>query len=182
MSRHGLWRELSIALGLSIGGAIMFRCGAWVLGTGLAFRLTLATIGAGYALALLTVMPSRVGRLATLLLFVALDLALFLLHAPLTLWGGGQAFLLWLLRCSYLHKNITTAMLDLGLAGLAVGMAQVGFLHNGSTFLALWSYGLIQALHTLLPRFTATTVSPMVDADRFDTAYHQAEAALRRLT
>lgn len=179
MNRTSLWRELGIALLLSIGSAVLFRAGAWVLGAGLAFRLTLAAIGIGYVLAILAAAPRRAGRLAALLLFVALDLALFLLHAPLALWASSQAFLLWLLRCSYFHKSIPAAMLDLGLAGLALGAAQTALSHNGSVFLALWSYGLIQALHALLPRLAKAT--PHTCVDRFDTAHRHAEAALRRL-
>jgi len=48
-------------------------------------------------------------------------------------------------------------------------------------FLALWCFGLVQALHALLPAAATAPPGAGADEDRFDAAQRQAEAALRRL-
>jgi hypothetical protein len=185
VNRPGLARELALALLVAAAGAFGLRIAELAFGTALALRLCIAGCGAAFALTLLAAAHGRAGRIVAPLGLVALDLALFASGAPLALWAAAQACTLWLLRCAYFHKSAFVALADAGLAVLALGAATASLRHSGSAFLALWSFGLVQALYTLLPAdpaARAAPASPECDADeRFDAAQRRAEAALRRL-
>lgn len=182
MKRPGFWRELAVASAVSVAGAVGFHLANTVLGPWIALRLLVAGAGAAYALACLAAAPTRIGRIAAAMLFVALDTALVVFHAPLWMWAGAQVFALWLLRCSYFHRSALAALGDLVLATCAIAAAWVALLHNGSAFLALWTFGLVQALFVFVPATLAPAAAPAAATNRFDQAQRTAEAALRRMT
>jgi hypothetical protein len=182
MNRPRLVRELAIALVVAFAAAAGLRAAELVFGTALALRLAIAGAGAAFAVALIAAVPGRAGRLVAPLALLALDAALLGVGAPIALWVAAQAGALWLLRCAYVHNSVFVSLADAGLAVLALGAAAASLRHSGSLFLALWCFGLVQALHCLLPAPTAALPHPAAaDGDRFDHAQRQAEAALRRL-
>jgi hypothetical protein len=181
MTRPGFWRELGIAFAISVTGAVGFHLANALLGPWIALRLLVAGAGAAFALGCLAAAPTRVGRVAAAMLFVALDIALAVFHAPLWMWAATQVFALWLLRCSYFHRSAFTALGDLVVATCAIAAAWTALLHNGSAFLALWTFGLVQALYVFIPA-TIATVTPATPINRFDQAQRTAQAALRRMT
>ena len=182
MKRPGFWRELAIAFAVSVVGAVGFHLANGLLGPWIALRLLVAGAGAAFALAYLASAPTRIGRIAAVMLFVVLDVALVVFHAPLWIWAASQVFALWLLRCSYFHGSAFAALGDLMLATCAIAAAWAALLHNGSAFLALWTFGLVQALFVFIPATLTPAAATAAPTHRFDQAQRTAEAALRRMT
>ena len=184
MSRPSFWREVGVALALSIAGAVAYHAIAVFIGSALALRLVVAGLGIVYAVALLRGTRARVGRLLAIAAWLALDVAFFVFDPPLLLWLLAQAFAIWLLRCWCCYASFIAALVDGALGLFAVAAAMVAATHSHSVFLALWSFFLVQALFALIP----DTLQPRLAAahtdeeDRFDQAQRSAEAALRRLT
>src|ERR1043165_9583723 len=99
MSRPTFWREAGVALALSAVGAIGFHAMAALIGSSLALRLVVGTVGLIYAVLLMRGVHARSGRLLAIAAWLALDIALFVLQPPLLLWLLAQTFAIWLLRC-----------------------------------------------------------------------------------
>lgn len=185
MTRPSFWREAGVALALSIVGAIMFHATAAFIGSSLALRLVIATLGLVYAVLLMRGLRARSGRLLAIAAWLALDIALFVFQPPLLLWLLAQAFAIWLLRCWCCYGSVVAAFADGALCLFALAAAMVGAAHSHSVFLALWSFFLVQALFVLIPETLRPGIAaarPNDDEDRFDQAHRSAEAALRRLT
>jgi len=183
MNRPSFWREVGVALALSIAGAIAFHATAVVIGSATALRLVIAGLGIVYAISLLRGLGARVGRMLAIGAWLALDVALFVFDTPLLLWLMAQTFAIWLLRCWCCYASLFAALADGALGMFALAATEVAAAHSHSVFLALWSFFLVQALFVLIPedpRQRHATALPD-DADRFDQAQRSAEAALRRL-
>jgi hypothetical protein len=184
MSRPSFWREVGVALALSIAGGVAYHTFATIVGTTLALRLIVAGLGIVYGVSLLRGLRARVGRLLAIAAWLVLDVALFVFDPPLVLWLMAQGFAIWLLRCWCCYGSLATAVADGALNLFAIAAAMVAAAHSHSVFLALWSFFLVQALFVLIPE----TLRPRVaaahpdDEDRFDQAHRSAESALRRLT
>lgn len=184
MKRPSLWREIGIAVVLSLVGAVGFHALAVFVGTSTALRLLLLGLGAAYALALLAAMPTRVGKTVVAIVGAGLGAGLIAIDPPLPVWVLAQTAGFWLLRCCYLHGGPGAALKDAALSTFSVAAAWYGAIHSRSLFLALWAYFLVQALWTLIPAAAAARATTPDDggASRFDQAERTAEAALRRLT
>lgn len=185
MRRPSFWREAGVALALSCVGAIGFHATAPLIGSGMALRLVIATVGLVYAVLLLRGVGARSGRLLAIAAWLALDIALFVFQPPLLLWLLAQTFAIWLLRCWCCYGSVVAAFADGALGLFALAAALVGAAHSHSVFLALWSFFLVQALFVLIPETLRPRIAaarPNDDEDRFDQAHRSAEAALRRLT
>jgi hypothetical protein len=184
MSRPTFWREASVALALSIVGAIAFHATAALIGSSMALRLLIAASGVVYALLLMRGLRARSGRLIAIAAWLALDIALFVFQPPLLLWLLGQVFAIWLLRCWCCYGSFVAALADGVLCLFAVAAAIAGAAQSHSVFLALWSFFLVQALFVLIPETLRPCLAATFpdDTDHFDQAHRSAEAALRRLT
>lgn len=184
MNRPGFWREVGVALALSIIGAVAYHAASVIIGASLALRLVVAGLGIVYGVSLLRGLRARVGRLLAIAAWLALDVALFVFDPPLLLWLMAQAFAIWLLRCWCCYGSFFAALADGALGLFALAAAVVAATHSHSVFLALWSFFLVQALFVLIPenlRQRNAAAQPD-DEDRFDQAHRSAESALRRLT
>ena len=184
MKRPSFWREVGIALALSIVGAIAYRGAAFFIGSATALHLVIAGLGIVYAVLLLRGVQARAGRMIAVVAWLALDVALFTFNPALIMWLLAQAFAIWLLRCWCCYGSLVAAFADGALGLVAVAAAIVGAAYSHSLFLALWSFFLVQALFVLIPNSLRprTSAAHPDDTDRFDQAYRSAEAALRRLT
>lgn len=184
MKPPSLWREIGVALALSVVGAIGFPTLAAFGGASTALRLTVLGLGAAYALLLLMAMPARVGKLVVAIVGGGLGVGLVALDPPLTVWVLALTAGIWLLRCCYRHDGLIAATKDAALSLFAIAAASYAMLHTRSLFLALWAYFLVQSLWTLISTAAATPAVARDDggASRFDQAERTAEAALRRLT
>jgi hypothetical protein len=189
MKRPGFWREVGVALALSIVGAIAYPALAAFVGSTASLRLIIAGLGIVYAVLLMRGVHARAGRVIAIAAWLALDIALFVFDPPLLLWLLAQSFAIWLLRCWCCYGSFVAALADGALCLFALAAAVVGAAHSHSLFLALWSFFLAQALFVLIPDTlrprSAGAIPPLQnrhDEDRFDQAHRSAEAALRRLT
>ena len=186
MKRPGFWREVGVALALSIVGAIAYPAVAAFVGSAASLRLIVAGLGIVYAVLLMRGVQARAGRVMAIAAWLALDVALFVFDPALLLWLFAQTFAIWLLRCWCCYGSLVAALADGALCLFALAAAMVGAAYSHSLFLALWSFFLVQALFVLIPdtlrRRVAAATESRHDEDRFDQAHRSAEAALRRLT
>jgi hypothetical protein len=189
MKRPGFWREVGVALALSIVGAIAYPALAAFVGSAASLRLIIAGLGIVYAVLLMRGVQARAGRVIAITAWLALDVALFVFDPPLLLWLLAQSFAIWLLRCWCCYGSLLAALADAALCLFALAAAMVGAAHSHSLFLALWSFFLAQALFVLIPDTLRPRAAGAIhrlqsrhDEDRFDQAHRSAEAALRRLT
>ncbi|HET9484257.1 MAG TPA: hypothetical protein VFO79_09895 [Xanthomonadales bacterium] len=173
------WREITVALVLSLAGAVLHPTATLLLGHNAGLRFTVVVLGAGYALALLGAIQPRIGRFVMLAAWAIATVALFVFDPSIAVWALVQVVAIWLVRCLYAHDGFVTALFDAALCAFAVAAGFATALHTHSVFLALWAFFLVQALFVLLPRPTAPAAEP--PADTFDQAYRTAEAALARL-
>jgi hypothetical protein len=189
MNRPSFWREVGVALALSIIGAVAYPAIAAFIGSASSLHAVVAGLGTVYAVLLLRGLHARAGRLLAIAAWLALDIALFVFDPPLLLWLMAQTFAIWLLRCWCCYGSLVAALADGALGLFALAAATVAATHSHSLFLALWSYFLVQALFVLIPETLRPRIAAAFphsefshDEDRFDQAHRSAEAALRRLT
>ena len=189
MKRPSFWREVGVALALSIVGAIAYRGAAFFIGSATALHLVIAALGIAYAVLLLRGVQARAGRMIAVVAWLLLDVTLFIFDPALMLWLLAQAFAIWLLRCWCCYGSLVAALADGALGLFAVTAAMVGAAYSHSLFLALWSFFLVQALFVLIPDTLRPRIAAAIafdqschDEDRFDQAHRSAEAAVRRLT
>ncbi|MGB0132822.1 hypothetical protein [Dokdonella sp.] len=183
MNRPGFWREVGIALALSIGGGLAWSALSWIMSPAAALRWVIAAVGIVYAVLQLRGLHARAGRMVVVGAWLLLGIALFALNPPLHEWLLAQAAAIWVLRCWSCWKSFFTAVAD-GVLGLFAVAASVIVIHTThSVFLALWSFFLVQALFVFIPDSlrTAPRTSTADNEDRFDRARRSAEAALQRL-
>jgi hypothetical protein len=180
---RGFWREVVVALGLSLAAAALQPATALLLGPAAAWRLVTVVVAGAYALTLLAALAPRVGRFVMPVAWAVATLALVAFDPPLAVWALVQLVAIWLVRCLYAHDGFVVAVLDAGLSALAVAAGVATLMRTHSLFLAAWAFFLVQALWVLLPRSVAGTApdAPDAPADTFDAACRSAEAALARL-
>jgi hypothetical protein len=182
MNPHSFWRQLLLALALSVLGAVLHTTLSMILGASISIRISLLTVTMVYLLFLLQASPARSGRLLATLAYLALSGLLMLLNPALWLWLLLLTGFIWLLRSLQSYDSLIPAAIDALLCALALAAAIATARHSGSLFLCLWSYFLVQALLALLPitQPAENITASSADVD-FDTWHRNAEAALRRL-
>jgi hypothetical protein len=122
----------------------------------------------------------------TVVLWLMLSLATWVLSSAFSVFLLVQLGMLWLVRAFYFHDGVLPALLDLllGLVGLALAIA--AGLHADSIFLAFWVFFLCQALFIYLPRrFGKSPSANAADdfsAERFEHAHRVALAAVHKLS
>lgn len=171
-----------VALVASVAGSVLQAALTFLGGTGASWLL-IALLGLGYALYLLWRSPLRVGRVAALAAWGAVAGLLGLAAPSLALYVALHVAALWLLRSLFFHARPLAALADLALSGAALAAGLWAFAHTGSLLLGLWCFLLVQALFVAIPQGAPArrvAAAPPAD-DRFETAYHVAEAAARRL-
>ncbi len=177
MNAAVFWRGVAIALVLSICAAISFSLLSGLIGSGTALRLVLLGITSACLFDQLVFSGMRTGRVLASAGWLLLVVGLVLIDPPLMLWLALPAAMLWLARSLTFSISPLRALLDAGISLTALGVAVVTLRQSGSVGLALWCWLLLQAVASSL-------VAPGVKnslLDRFTSAQHSAEAALRHL-
>jgi hypothetical protein len=164
-------QQIGIALGLSAVGASVHAIGGSV-------PLVIAVVSLGYGGALMAASEERVGRIVVGAAVVAATLASGL-WLDVSWFAVCQTGLIWMVRSLYVHRRMSTSVADIGLSVLALG-AGVWAAQTGSTFLALWAFFLVQALHVWLPG-NARATSRHDSRSEFNDAERIASAAMQRL-
>ncbi len=182
--RSSLANGVSVALALSLAGGAVFAALSSMLAAGTALRLLVMLLAVAYLAYLLARSRQRIGRMATIVIWCAASALLWVTWPPISLYVLVHAGMLWIARSLYRYAGFLPVLADLCLSALALAFAWWAATRTGSTFIALWCFFLVQALHVLIPaRILRIGRTPATsDADHaFRQAHRTAEAALRRL-
>ena len=183
MSKPSFWRSVLLALAISVVGAVLHSVLAGVFGRALSLRLVVLVVALIYVLSLLYQSPLRSGRVVAVIAWLALSGLLLGFNPALSVWLILQTGFVWLLRGLQGYDSLISAGIDALLCAFALSAAVATAMHSQSLWLTLWTYFLVQALHVFVPRRMAAAdpVRP-VPANDFDSAFRNAEMALRRLS
>ena len=173
---------LAAAFVLSACGAVLLAAlGPW-LGLGVALRAVIALLGFAYVLHAIGRSGERVGRITTLVCWLAVASAAWLLWLPFVAYVLVHLSAVWLVRSLYYYSGLLPALADLGLTLLGAAFAVWAAQHAGSAWLAFWCFFLVQAFHVSIPASLTRGSAPAAPDDAFARAHRAAEAAVRRLS
>lgn len=186
MKRPTFFEGVLVAIAVSLVGAALFTTLGFVFPLGPVVRIVVAGIGLGYVLYLLSRSRERVGRIVVLTLWVVAAGAAWFMAPSLTLYVFAHLGLVWLVRSLYFYSSMLSALLDLGLNGLALAAAVWAATVTHSVLLSIWCFFLVQALFVAIPKRLPRKTTPCRpdpdEQDRFQHAHRVAESALRRLS
>lgn len=171
----------AVALALC-GGAAYFVL-APLFGAPSAARDVVALLGLAYVLYVFATSRERVGRVTTIVVWLALSAALWLGGAPFGVYVLVHVAMLSAVRALYCRSSLFAAAIDFGLGLLGVAFAAWAAARSGSAALAFWCFFLVQAFHVLVPAsFRGASARDVRFESQFERAHRNAEAALRRLS
>jgi hypothetical protein len=184
MKQPSFFEGVAMAIALSILGSAF----AWVLtpvfGRSGVMYLLITGISFVYMVYLLARSRERVGRITTVVLWIAVTGLAWLVGLPWLLLGLVQVGLIWLVRSLYYYSSVLTSLMDLGLTALSVVVSFWAAAHSGSLFLGIWTFFLMQALFVAIPKQwrSGDSAPQLTRDDAFQRAYRSAEAAVRKLS
>ena len=173
---------LVAALILSACGAALLGALAPWLGLGTALRAVIALLGFAYVIHAIARSGERVGRITTLVCWLVVASAAWLVGLPLVAYVLVHLGAVWLVRSLYYYSGLLPALADLGLTLLGAAFAVWAAQHAGSAWLAFWCFFLVQAFHVSIPASLGHKSAPHAPDDAFARAHRAAEAAVRRLS
>ena len=183
MNKISFFQGVGLAFALSLMASIAFFIFAPLLGSYTVLRIVIASLSILYITYLLKVSKVRAGRVVVLSTWLVMAGASWLFLPSLSSYGLSHVVLIWLVRSFYLHESVLAALFDLGLALTGVVVAVSASLQSGSVFLTFWCFFLVQALFYFIPTcWEQKENKHVVEADRFQDAYRNAESALRRIS
>jgi hypothetical protein len=177
--------------GTSLGmGLVLSLCGAAVLSVlgpmllaGYALRAVIAIVAFAYVLYLIGKSGERVGRVTTVVCWLAVALGAAVAGLPLGVYVLLHVGLIWLVRSLYYYSGVLPALADFGLGLLGVVFAVWAAQRTGSAWLAFWCFFLTQSFHVLIPQSLGSRESQASGPDdTFNRAHRMAEEAIRRLS
>jgi hypothetical protein len=184
MKRPNFFEGVAVAVVLSMLASAFALVLIPVFGrSGVAYVLITA-ISFIYLIYLLARSKERVGRITTIVLWMAVTGLVWLAGLPWFLLGVVQVGFIWLVRSLYFYSSIISALTDLALTATSVIVAYWAATHSGSLFLSAWTFFLMQALFVAIPkqwRAGSGDHQPIQD-DAFQHAFRNAEAAVRKLS
>lgn len=147
-------------------------------------RLLAPVLSLAYLLYLFRIIGARNGRLVTLSAWAVLSICTWWMAPALPFYLLIHAGAIWLIRSLYAYSSLIPALIDLALSTVAVATFTWALMRTGSIFLATWSFFLVQALWTCIPKkFSGQRGGTSRDhgSAGFERARRQADAALRQL-
>ena len=182
--RPSLGAGMAAAIVLSACGAALLAALTPLLGQATALRAVIAMLGLEYVLYAVGRSGERVGRVTTIVGWVAAASAAWLGGLDI----GGYVLVhlgcVWLVRSLYYYSGLLPALVDLGVTALGVAFAAWAAFRSESGWLVLWCFFLVQAFHVLIPASLTRRGDALAAAtdDAFARAHRAAEAAVRRLS
>ena len=177
---------VSVAIATSLAGGVLYAALNVVFPGVPVLRLLIAGISLAYVVYLLSRSPERVGRITAVAAWLLIAGVLWFTKPPLLFYVCVHLGAIWLIRSLYFYSSALSALADLGLNGLSLSAAIWAVTRTGSVFLGLWCFLLVQALFVIIPksvnRKSGTAPAGHEREDRFQHAYHVAEAAARKLS
>ena len=181
--RPSLPASLGVGLALSFCGAAALSVLGPVLFPGYALRAVIAIVAFTYVLYLIGKSGERVGRVTTVVCWLAVVLGAAVAGLPLGPYVLVHVGLIWLVRSLYYYSGVLPALADFGLGLLGVVFAVWAAQRTGSAWLAFWCFFLAQSFHVLIPQSPSTRDARAHGADdSFNRAHRMAEEAIRRLS
>ena len=184
MNRPNFLEGVVVALTISVVGSAL----AWgltpLIGRNGTKLLLITGIGLAYLVYLLVRSEARVGRITTLVVWLALTGLAWFAGIPMMLLLLIQLGFIWLVRSLYFYSSPLAGVLDLGLITVGSIIALWTMFYTGSLFLGLWTFFLTQALFIAIPSSWRADSSSCqsIETDSFARAYRSAEAAVRKLS
>lgn len=184
MKRPSLLQNIGLAIVLTIVAAAAGILFLGIFSSAVSSKLVIILVTLVYLVRLVSRSQLRAGKLILNLLCLVL------------LIGGGLFFeqseslvvmatvMIWMIRSLLYYSSIFTACADLVLCLMSLVGFALSFNSSHSIAVAVWSFFLIQALHSLIPeRFGETEHAAEEDQSvhRFDRAYQSAEQAIRQI-
>ena len=181
MKRPSFSEGVAVALAAALLSALGQPALALLLGPGDGLRLLISLGSLAYLLYLTSRAARRDGRSLVPVEWLMTSLGSWAMLTSIPLFGLLHWGLAWATRAVYLHRRPLAALLDLGLAGLALLAGLGTWIHTGSLFLTVWTTFLAQALFVWLPGTRSARTESHTD-DRFEQAHRRAETAVTKLT
>jgi hypothetical protein len=176
---------LVFALSAAIGIGLLHSAIAAGMALQDELRLWIGLPGLLYLLYLPASDDTAAGRLIMPAAGVLLVLAAWLLPLQPTMLLIAFTGLIWLTRTLLIHHGTAAVLADLAVSMAAAGAAIWALLQSGSLPLAAWSYFLLQALFSLIPRVTPSSPRQLrgegTNQDAFLSAYRVALHAMEQL-
>jgi hypothetical protein len=184
MKQPNFFEGVAIAIALSVLGSAFAFALTPELGRSGVMYLLITGISFVYTLYLLARSRERVGRITTIVLWVAVTGLVWLAGLPWLLLGLVQVGFIWLVRSLYFYSSVLTSLMDLGLTALSLFIAFWAAAHTESLFLGIWTFFLMQALFVVIPKQWRADISvrQTLQEDTFQHAFRSAEAAVRKLS
>lgn len=186
MKRPTFLEGVSVAIAISLAGAVLYTAVETVFPTIPVLRLLIAGISLVYVVYLLSRSPERVGRVTAAAAWLLVAGLLWFTQPPLLIYVLGHLGAVWLIRSLYFYSSALSALADMGLNGLGLAAAIWALTRTGSVFLGLWCFFLVQALFVMIPKNYRHKPGPSKagheSEDRFQHAYRVAETAVRKLS
>ncbi len=184
MKRPTLLEGVSVAIAASATGGVFFSVLGSVLPTGSVSRLLITGFGLTYVIYLLSRSDERIGRITVLTTWLAASGTIWLLSPSLPLYLLLHVGMLWVIRSLYFYSSVLSSLADLGVNVLSLATTVWAALETGNAFLIIWCFFLSQALFVFIPAAIGPHESKHTNRnageDRFEQAYREAEAALRK--
>jgi hypothetical protein len=183
LKKPTFFEGVAVAFAISVIGSAGSLVSTPLLGRSITLYVLIAVAGFAYLIYLLTRSRERVGRVTTVVLWLAVTAVAWFTGMSFILFVVLQLGLLWLIRSLYFYASVLSALLDLGLMVLSVITAVWALAHTGSVFLTVWAFFLLQALFVAIPRqMNAGNKQTKPQEDTFQRAYRSAETAVRKLS
>lgn len=182
MKRPGFLQGVALAAVAALLGEVLFVALTPLLGSITALHMVIAIASFSYIVYLLRASGERLGRLTTLLGWLAVTVATAWFSPPLLLYVLLHVAMIWLVRALYFYASLLPALADLGLNALALASVVWASAQSGSLLLALWCFFLLQALFVMIPEGMGMSRTPPATEEPFEQARRAALAALRKLS
>lgn len=185
MNHFGFLKGVGAAAILATLGSIGATLGAPLIGISALYMFMIPALCLAYIIYCLNHTQEKTGRATVFGLWLALAITAGFLNPSPGLYLAIHVSAIWLIRSLYRYSSLIPTMIDLALNAIAASAAMWAFMHTGSTFAAIWSFFLTQALSSEIPATLGgqkdSSDKRLQPSDNFQRAQKSAEAALQQL-
>lgn len=180
-----LFEGTILALVISIAASLFFNVMSSLLSGGFVFRILISLICLIYLLYLFSRSQQKTGKITIFSLWLLIALLNHLITDSVLLYITIHISAIWLIRSLYFYNSVLSSLIDLFVTITALASSIISWNHTGSLLLSIWCFLLVQSLFVFIPRqawgsskYDSSTIATNTT---FEKAYHNAEAALKKL-
>ena len=181
MNKPSFFEGVAVALIAAIIGSVTIFSLSLFFISDFALYFIIAAGSLAYIIYLLARSGEKTGRVTIIALWSLLSIGGLALSPSLSLFAFMQIGFVWMIRSLYFHNSVLAALMDLCLLGISLMVSLWAWQQTYSSFIALWSLFLTQALFVFIPsrirQASLVGAQTRNNHDRFDTAYRAAESA-----